>query len=141
MILNYIHLYLSCFICKVHSNWTISGFIDLWRDKDVYVLHSKGQTDGIILDWKRMCRSHTFCEPHKSPGGLITCEPSRNPKSLRMVLNLTPLNKFTFNIETPGKVNKTNIYTESLNTLLLLWLGHFTFFQLFGFFQHFTCSS
>lgn len=50
--------------------------------RDVYVLHSKGQTDGIILDWRRMCRSRAFVS-HINPmgSGTLLCTQQEPKKS------------------------------------------------------------
>lgn len=98
-----------------------SGIIYSVKDKDVYVLCLKGQTDGIILDWRRMCGSHAFCELLKFPWGLVTCcGPSRSPESLVMVINLTPLNKATLNTQRNSR--KKAIQNFSLLSRCFVWL-------------------
>lgn len=97
------------------------GIIYSVKDKDVYVLYLKGQTDGIILDWRRMCGSHAFCELLKFPWGLVTCcVPSRSSESLVMVINMTPLNKATLSTQrNPRKKTTQNL---SLISRYFVWL-------------------
>lgn len=98
-----------------------SGIIYSVKDKDVYVLCLKGQTDGIILDWRRTCGRHAFCELLKFPWGLVTCcVPSRSPESLVMVINMTPLNKATLN--TQRNPRKNAIQNFSLISRCFVWL-------------------
>lgn len=98
-----------------------SGIIYSVKDKDVYVLCLKGQTDGIILDWRRTCGRHAFCELLKFPWGLVTCcVPSRSPESLVMVINMTPLNKATLN--TQRNPRKDAIQNFHLISRCFVWL-------------------
>lgn len=95
-----IHFSWTSVSSSVHTNQIDPQWYYLLTEgqRVVYVLYTKGQTGGIILDWKRMCGSHAFWELHKFPQGLVTCcEPSRSPRRLAMVINMTPLNKTTLN--------------------------------------------
>lgn len=86
--------------------------------RDVYVLHSKVRQMGLFWIESACVGVRPFVS-YISPIGSsnLLYLPSRNLESLMMVMNMTPLNKATFNTEeTWGKKQKKNLDSISQAT-------------------------